>query len=243
MTSTQADSSRARVGLALATAVILMLGARFGYGLLEARYTQAFHSVPIPRGSLDSLPLEMGDWRGHDEPIKESLIEVTDTDDHVSRSYQSPVNGEIGLWIGYGGRLRDLVPHRPEICYPSNGYRLDSVTEIELKAVDGKPLPCRIMHFSRGDLQQEHIAVLNYYLVDGEYSPDVSLLREKASRLDGSNARYVAQIQIVSSFSNWSQTPDAPVQAFAVASAHEIRRAIQSAVDRAVQAGNSEEGS
>jgi hypothetical protein len=68
------------------------------------------------------------------------------------------------------------------------------------------------------------MVVLNYYIVDGQYCPDVSLLRSKAAR-GTSGIRYMAQVQITSS-ANGRLTPETAgrsVQAFAADSAQAIR--------------------
>ena len=67
------------------------------------------------------------------------------------------------------------------------------------------------------------MTVLNYYIVDGQYSPDVSLLRSKAWRGQG-GIRYVAQIQIVCSAGTEAaiQAAEQAVRAFGAASAEPI---------------------
>ena len=216
--------------LALGAAVVLLLAARLGYGLLESRYGQAFRSVPLPRGSLEKLPQVLGEWQGHPQPMKAAIIKATDTDDHVSRFYRSAREPTgVSLWIGYGGRLRDMLPHRPEVCYPANGYTLEEERHVQLKSSDGTLLPCRILYFARGGLQAERVVVLNYYLVDGEYSPDVSLLRTRAMRFQA-GGRYVVQVQISSIYDPLRHQPDAAVRGFAEASADAIRETVQAAV-------------
>jgi len=81
------------------------------------------------------------------------------------------------------------------------------------------------MQFSRGTLTTKKVVVLHYYIVDGEYSRDVSLLRSKAWKGSGT-VRYVAQVQIVTSISP-NQTADSAtktVSTFAVESASLISR-------------------
>lgn len=225
-----------RVGLALVVAVMLLLGARLGYGWLDSHYDQAFHSVAILPGSLERLPLAIGQWRGRSEAVPQALITATDTDAHVSRTYQSAGGlGTVSLWIGYGGRFRDLMPHRPEICYPASGYVLEGERRDEIQTPEGVLLPCRILRFARGGANPQRIAVLNYYLVDGEYSPDVSLLRSKAVQLRG-GGRYMAQVQVSCILDPLSDAPDAPVRLFAAVSAGPIREVVQSSVQAALSA-------
>jgi hypothetical protein len=81
-------------------------------------------------------------------------------------------------------------------------------------------LPCNVLQFSRGILNAQKVMVLDYYLVDGQYCHDVSLLRSKAWRGSGA-VDYIAQIQIVTSIVATQTTDSAQtiVSDFAVESA------------------------
>ncbi|RPJ19102.1 MAG: exosortase-associated EpsI family protein, partial [Planctomycetaceae bacterium] len=95
-----------------------------------------------------------------------------------------------------GVRARDLMPHRPEVCYTGSGWTLMNRQTRELILSDGARLPCNIFQFSRGILSTEKTVVLYYYIVDGRHCADVSSLRAKVWR--GPRAiGYVAQVEIV----------------------------------------------
>ncbi len=178
---------------AVAASVLLLFG--IGHRLATARLTTITASVPLPRGTLDALPMRLGDWNGHDVPLDERVIRATDTDDHVHREYVR--NGEsVTLYVAYGVRMRDLFPHRPEVCYPSAGWTLERARDVTVP--DGhETLSARVLRFRKGGLDGQSLAVLNYYLVDGQACPDVSLLRSRVWRR--SQASYAAQVQIASS--------------------------------------------
>jgi EpsI family protein len=209
--------------LAAATAVALLLVSGVGYRLLAGYLNRPTDSVPIPRGTLaKALPLQIGGWQGKEKPVEEAVIEGADCDDYISRTYVRG-NMVVQLWIAYGVRARDLMPHRPEVCYPGNGYTLEDTRPVELPIGGGQQLECRTYQFSRGGFGAGPMTVLNYYIVDGQYSPDVTLLRSKA--LGGSaGIRYMAQVQIVASGGGAaSGAASRSVQAFAVDSAEAIR--------------------
>lgn len=88
-----------------------------------------------------------------------------------------------------------MFPHRPEVCYPGLGWTLMSDRAVTVAGVAGGPLEAHLFHFSRSGLGGERITVLNFYVVDGETCPDVSLLRSRAWRGSG-GVRYAAQAQI-----------------------------------------------
>ena len=87
------------------------------------------------------------------------------------------------------------MPHRPEVCYPGAGWTPGDVHAVELQLSDDMKLPSRILQFSRGT---ENVMVLDYYIVDGQYSSDVERLRKKAW-LGSGTIKYVAQVEVIAS--------------------------------------------
>lgn len=229
------SSSSVSVAVGVAIALLLLSGA--GIRTLAARYASLAGGTPLARGTLEQLPLQIGDWVGVEVPLDERIVQATDTDDLVNRSY-AHLNGKdkVFLFLACGIRMRDLAPHRPEVCYPGGGWTLDDRRVLDLALSDESELPVQIYEFSRGGLESSRISVLNYYLIDGQYCPDVSLLRSKAWRLK-SDVRYIAQVQIVSAVDSslGSKTADRKTCAFATESAFEIRDLLERAVADANQ--------
>lgn len=151
-------------------------------------------AAAIAPGTLQHMPLELGGWRGVDVPLDKDVIRRTDTDDHLNRHYRRGLEG-VALFIGAGGRPRDLMPHRPEICYTSVGWTLLATEFVELPLAGGQTLSCRLLTFRRAGLGDERVVVLNYYVVDGRYSADSALLRSKAPTFL-SGMKCMAQVQI-----------------------------------------------
>jgi EpsI family protein len=211
--------------LAAALAVVVLVAGGLAYRILADRLGRVGDHVALPPGTLAHLPLSLGEWTGREVPLDAAIIKATATDDHVNRVYaRSPTGQAVGLYVAYGVRARDLMPHRPEVCYPGGGWTLDNSEPLELPLASGAKLPCRIYRFSRGTLNHEAITVLNYYLVDGQYAPDVSLLRSKAWQGSGS-LQYMVQVQVTCSGQS-PLDPDAPANAvrrFAALSAMPIR--------------------
>ncbi len=187
------------VNVGLLVTTVLLVASGLGYRTLESRFNRPTGSVPIAPGTLGRLPLELGDWKGKDVELDDAIVKATDTDDHVNRTYwRSSDNAAVSMFMAYGVRFRDLAPHRPEVCYPGAGWTLIDSTEHNLELAETSPisqLPCQVHRFRRSGLASETVTVLNYYIVDGRYCPDVSLLRSKAWR-QSLEAHYAAQIQI-----------------------------------------------
>lgn len=181
---------------ATAAAIVLLAATGIGYRALARHLERGPARPPLPPGTLAQLPLKIGVWTGRDEPVETAVIRAADVDDYVNRRYVRRTDlRPVGLWVACGGRARDLMPHRPEVCYPGAGWTLLDRTAVEVTRPDGGLLPARLLTFATSGLAPRRLTVLNFYIVDGETCADVSLLRSKAWR--GQTAiRYMVQVQI-----------------------------------------------
>ena len=177
-------------------AIALVIVSGLGYRSLAMYLARPTNSSALPAGTLASMPMQIGDWQGQDVPLDEAVIRITDTDDLLNRHYCRYGGSEcVGFYIAYGIRARDLLPHRPEVCYPDAGWTLGETRKVNLGLPDHSSIECTVYRFHRSGLAADTITVLNYYIVDGQYCSDVSLLRRKAL-LWSSGVRYMAQVQI-----------------------------------------------
>jgi EpsI family protein len=180
-------------------ASLLMFFFGVAYRVLAAKLEGPVATKVLSSTELQRLPLQIGDWIGKEVPLDEAIVLATDTDAHVNRRYSRHHDLEnVGLYIASGVKARDLMPHRPEVCYTGQGWTLTERQSVKLPLSDGTMLPCNCFQFSHGTLNRRNIIVLDYYIVDGQYCHDVSLLRSKAWYGSGT-VKYVAQIQIVAS--------------------------------------------
>lgn len=228
-----------RVWPVILVAVAVLVLARTGHWLLAERLARPPQSAPLPPGTLARLPLRIGDWAGYDRPLDAALVAATATDDHLYRIYQRHAGTQsVGLYIAYGIKGRDLMPHRPEVCYPGAGWTARGSDRLALALPDGGNLVCTLYEFSQSGLSSQTMYVLNYYIVDGRYAPDVSLLRSKAWR-GASGARYMAQVQVTCS-GGALLNRDAALEAirqFAAASIPPIRALLPDAQPQAAATG------
>ncbi len=217
--------------IAAIVAGFLMFVSSAAYRVLAARLEAPINTTPISPAALERLPLQIGDWMGREVPLDEAIVRATDTDAHINRSYsRNNASQYISLYIASGVKARDLMPHRPEVCYTGAGWTLIDKRSMELPLSDEMELPCNTFRFSRGTLNTNKTVLLNYYIVDGQYCRDVSLLRSKAWRGSGT-VRYMAQIQIAASAKS-NLTADSAarmVSDFAVESASSISRLFEDA--------------
>jgi hypothetical protein len=182
---------------AIITAGILMIVFGFSYRVVASKLSINSGPIPIDIESLKKFPIQIEDWTGRDVPLDEKIIKVTDTDALINRSY-SRLSGQdiIGFYVAFGVKARDLMPHRPEVCYIGAGWTLSERHTADLQLENGQILPVTVIKFKRGTLNYEYVMVLDYYIVDSQYCRDVSLLRSRVWQGSGS-VGYVAQVQVV----------------------------------------------
>lgn len=220
------------IGLWVSTcvAVALLVTSGFAYRLAASQFAQLTGAARLPQGTLSRLPLRIGDWVGHELAINEAVIRITDTDDRISRTYSHRGNqGKVSLFVGFGTRMRDLMPHRPQVCYPGAGWTHEQTRRARVTMNNGAELPCQIHAFSRGGLDTRRVTVLNYYLIDGKFYPDVEELRSQAWQFR-TDVGYVAQVQIASG-QDWPRNAaEKSLRAFAAASAGLIQTLLAEAV-------------
>ena len=228
---TKRDNSNSKsVIIAAILAGFLMFISSAAYRVLAARLEAPVNTPSLPPAALAQLPLQFENWKGKDKPLDEEIVRRTDTEAHINRVYSRRDSLEnVLLYIAYGVRARDLMPHRPEVCYTGAGWALIDKRSMELPLSGEKELPCNILYFTRGVLNTQKTVLLNYYIVDGAYCRDISLLRSKAWRGSGT-VRYMAQVQIATSTTVNLNTESAVklVCEFAAKSASSISRLFKS---------------
>ncbi len=213
----------------IAALVALALGGTV-YRAITNRFERASTAVPLPAGTLNAVPIGIGSWTGKDVPLDPDIVRATDTDDLLNRQYRRPGGGNpVGLYIAYGGRLRELAPHRPEVCYPGAGWVIADVHEASLSLSDGKEMPCQIHHFVKGGLSSQKIVVLSCYLIDGRFAGDISEVRSLAWQFDAS-ASHMAHIQVVSNVRGPMDKTEARVREFATLAAPRIDDVLADAI-------------
>jgi EpsI family protein len=214
--------------LAAAVAFATLIAGGVGYRAYFTYLNRAPERVAFERGTLNAqFPLELDGWTGREQPLEERIIKAADVDDYLQRIYTR--RGEsITLYIAAGVRARDLVPHRPDVCYPTHGWTMKGREDHQLRLADGAEIAARLYTFAPSKLTGENIRVLNFYYVDGEAWPDVELLRSVAQK-GQTSLRYVAQIQIACAFRDSLSEADSwrRVRDFAIAAAPEIRKVLE----------------
>ena len=234
MNAVNNDRSSKPEAVAIVLAATLLLSAGAGYRSLAAKLERTDERPAILAGTLQQLPTEIGTWVGADQELDETLIKRADVDDHLMRVYRrSADQSTVGLWIAYGARARDLMPHRPEVCYPGAGWTMQGQEIVEIEGA-GDVVRARLLTFASSGQDARPLKVLTYYIIDGRTCEDASLLRSKAWR-GQSSMRYMTQIQISCRVSTLStKSPDKTLLGFAA----ESFMPILNLLERGVESGN-----
>lgn len=78
------------------------------------------HVDPSP---LARLPHRVLAWEGVDVPMRGSVEEMLQADQHVQRRYDDPAGGLVWMYVGYYGTERGgRSEHTPWVCYPAAGW-------------------------------------------------------------------------------------------------------------------------
>lgn len=147
-----------RVSIVIAA---LMLVASVGAGL--ARPSKKI-SDEEPAISLENMiPKQFGDWR--DEPQRYTQVVNPQTKEMLdklysqilSRTYVNSSGYRIMLSIAYGSDQRgSLQAHKPEVCYPAQGFVLKRNEEASLNTAYGT-IPARRLFTTLGNSRPEPV--------------------------------------------------------------------------------------
>jgi hypothetical protein len=144
---------------------ILSAGLAAQGGLEQVNQTER---PPLLR-HLSTIPLDMGDWVGRDDPVDSDIVERSQTTEYLNRTYESRAQPglRLRLWINFsidGANLR----HTPEICLPSGGWtKIESVTRvIEVPLDPHRSIEVTRLGYSAGELV-EHVGFWYYIFGEG----------------------------------------------------------------------------
>ena len=130
--------------------VALLLAATAGMGFLS------HGEATPPARPLSEFPKQIESYRdAADIPFDQDTLKVLGVTDYVNRVYFSPVNGEVGLYVGYFRTQRTGASiHSPKNCLPGAGWQ-PTVSQIyELQLDDGRKVPVNL-YVIRKDLDQQ----------------------------------------------------------------------------------------
>lgn len=178
------------VDLRFIIAAVLLASAAI---VLDVR--RNYEIVP-PRLPLQSLPHQLGVWRGADLPIENDVRNVLGRGDFLARSYQrdpsDPANVEVFIAYFPSQRNGETI-HSPKHCLPGDGWFPLESSQIMVDVSGHAPFPANRYLIARGD---DRALVLYWYwahdrAVANEYLAKYYLLADaiRLNRSDGAMIR------------------------------------------------------
>lgn len=121
--------------------------------------------------SLDSFPLQLGDWQGQSSTIREDIFKETGADSYFNADYIDPSKGPVGLWIAFYGRHNSgILMHNPKVCMVGGGWRIiDSKIQ---NVADG--LPVNVLLLENSGVRS---LVYYWYLQQGRWVANISTFK------------------------------------------------------------------
>ena len=195
-----------RVGRAWLLAMLLLIGSGIAYRALAVRLQILLArpiELPVP---LKEFPLQINDWHGEDQPIREVTKEYMErffADDYLNRRYiNTKIRQSADVYLVYcASRPAGILGHRPRVCYPAHGFVHDGTETTQFQTQSGRTIDCLFHRFHQPGLGGEQVVVLSFYIVNGQVTTDESMFSSfwgRRPNLVGDPARYVVQVQISS---------------------------------------------
>jgi EpsI family protein len=188
----------------MAWAAIVCAAALVGSGLVYRHFADRWNRmlaqpVKLPR-PLAEFPMQVGPWQGRDVEMSEAVKKIAGNDDYISRAYVNPRTGQaVNLYVAFSGRPRNMRGHRPQVCYKGAGWNNTESVPVAVDLADGRRMEAMMHRFDRVTPSRQTVAVLNYYVVNGQMTLTEEAftgLGFRTPNLSGDLARYVAQVQI-----------------------------------------------
>jgi hypothetical protein len=140
--------------------------------------------------ALSTLPAKLGEWRliaGGERSLDDMTIRITGGTDYILRSYVDDLTGVSLSVLVLFGPAEPVLPHTPDVCYPSTGYVLaDEATDRLIKADDGTAAEFRSAVYAKpGGRATQREEVYHSFRLEGRWSPHVGAGRKFPRRNPG----------------------------------------------------------
>jgi hypothetical protein len=192
---------RSSANLVWAIAGCLLLSASGGLRMVQDRRHQSEksyrESCPI---NLDQLPETFGDdWKsvkGEDRKLDDQTMRITGGTAYKIRTYANDLTGVLVTILILFGPAEPVLPHTPQICYPSSGFAPDDPSTLRTiefpigTAKPGEATTARATFLAEtyakpNGRQMLREAVYHSFRLDGEWSPFVGQGRKFPRRNPG----------------------------------------------------------
>lgn len=151
---------------------LVLAAAMVGASLLAAaaRPTAQIDPARATQRIEDLFPRSLGEWRV--DELHQALVRPGDGADKaygvydqvLERTYVNPAGQRVMLSVAYGSEQSvGLEVHRPEGCYPANGFRIDA-KQVATLDLSGRVVPVTRLHAHKPGRSEP----LTYWVVLGD---------------------------------------------------------------------------
>ena len=176
----------------------LLLAGMLGTNALHRTPADAREYHQQARAAVESVPLVVGDWIGHDVEVPTGAVDALMPNALLSRAYTNARTGEqVTVLLVHCLDARDLQGHYPAVCYPNSGWQLDQKNAVPTR-IDNQPVEKAVYRFRRGQLAGTQAMTVHNLMIlpDGTFGTDM----EPVDRIAGDH-RYrhfgAAELQMV----------------------------------------------
>lgn len=199
-----------RDALILTVALLLLAGMGVQSALRPGPGdAEPFHRAVVAK--LDTMPRQIGDWVGTDEPPTRAAETLLKPNVLIQRSFRNIETGEWAtLLLVQTKDAGDMNGHYPPVCYPSSGWTQEQSEPIDLR-VEGMAIPATEYTFELTSADgAASMNVINFMIMPGG-----EILRgiDGVARAAADYTRYfhgAAQVQVVTP-GDWSNDKRLPV--------------------------------
>jgi hypothetical protein len=144
------------VPIAFAFALIITTGVV--HGIWTDRWTVS-HELQMAAKRLETIPLDVGDWKGQPDELDRRQQEAAGIVDYISRRYENRRDGtKVSILLAVG-RPGPIASHKPEICYVGAGFEsLGDRVPVSVSLGSGR----RPAGFAQVQFRKEHAAIPLY---------------------------------------------------------------------------------
>lgn len=180
-------------------AILILLASEVVVRMLNGS-TSPPPALPLTK-PLHELPRQIGDWKGADIALNPRVFASSGANDSVKRSYRNSLGHEISLFAGTWLDYPPSIPHRPELCYSTNGWDLAERVDVEIPQDGDIPFSARVLS-CRNNGQAIH--VLYWIDLAGSRSADDERVRQalQDSRRQGTPRPALLKVMLQSSQSD-----------------------------------------
>jgi EpsI family protein len=140
--------------------IAVLVAAACGLGFLSHG-----ESTP-PAKPLSEFPQQIAGYTSvANLPLDKPTLQLLGLTDYINRVYESPTEGQLGLFIEYFSTQRTgATIHSPKNCLPGAGWQPTQVGIYQMKVADGHTVPINL-YIIQKDLEKQ--LVLYWYQAHG----------------------------------------------------------------------------